>query len=127
MTGMLLFGTRMAYRPDLPAVRIDYIRVPGKDWVEDPDKRSLTNLDMRGPFLQIVDRAQAAVMDDLPKGFDLKEGQTQAETPTLPARVLREAIVHALMDRSYREHRPTQIILYANRIEIQNAGFSLKN
>ena len=78
MTGMLLFGTRMAYRPDLPAVRIDYIRVPGKDWVEDPDKRSLTNLDMRGPFLQIVDRAQAAVMDDLPKGFDLNQAVLKA-------------------------------------------------
>ena len=127
LTGMLLFGTRLAYRRDLPAVRIDYIRVPGKDWVEDPDKRFLTTVDMRGPLLQIVDRAQAAVMDDLPKGFDLKEGQTQADTPTLPARVLREAIVNALMHRSYREHRPTQIIRYANRIEIQNAGFSLKN
>jgi ATP-dependent DNA helicase RecG len=105
-TGMLLSGTRVAYRRDLPAVRIDYIRVPGKDWVEDPDKRFLTTVDMRGPLLQIVDRAQAAVMDDLPKGFDLKEGQTQADSPTPPARVLREAIVHALMDRSYREHRP---------------------
>jgi len=127
LTGMLLFGTRMAYRRELPAVRVDYIRVPGKEWVEDPDKRFVTTVDMRGPLLQIVDRAQAAVMDDLPKGFDLKEGQIQAETPTLPARVLREAIVNALMHRSYREHRPTQIIRYANRIEIHNAGFSLKN
>ena len=127
LTGMLLFGTRMAYRRELPAVRVDYIRVPGREWVEDPDKRFATTVDMRGPLLQIVDRAQAAVMDDLPKGFDLKEGQIQAETPTLPARVLREAIVNALMHRSYREHRPTQIIRYSNRIEIHNAGFSLKN
>lgn len=127
LTGMLLFGTRMAYRRELPAVRVDYIRVPGKEWVEDPEKRFATTVDMRGPLLQIVDRAQAAVMDDLPKGFDLKEGQIQADTPTLPARVLREAIVNALMHRSYREHRPTQIIRYSNRIEIHNAGFSLKN
>jgi len=127
LTGMLLFGTRKAYRRELPAVRVDYIRVPGKEWVEDPEKRFATTVDMRGPLLQIVDRAQAAVMDDLPKGFDLREGQIQAETPTLPARVLREAIVNALMHRSYREHRPTQIIRYSNRIEIHNAGFSLKN
>lgn len=127
LTGMLLFGTRMAYRRELPAVRVDYIRVPGKEWVEDPEKRFSSTVDMRGPLLQIVDRAQAAVMDDLPKGFDLQEGQIQAETPTLPARVLREAIVNALMHRSYREHRPTQIIRYSNRIEIHNAGFSLKN
>jgi ATP-dependent DNA helicase RecG len=127
LTGMLLFGTRKAYRRELPAVRVDYIRVPGKEWVEDPDKRFIATVDMRGPLLQIVDRAQAAVMDDLPKGFELKEGKVQAETPTLPARVLREAIVNALMHRSYREHRPTQIIRYSNRIEINNAGFSLKN
>jgi len=127
LTGMLLFGSRMAYRRELPAVRVDYIRVPGKEWVEDPEKRFSTTVDMRGPLLQLVDRAQAAVMDDLPKGFDLQEGQIQADTPTLPARVLHEAIVNALMHRSYREHRPTQIIRYANRIEIHNAGFSLKN
>lgn len=31
------------------------------------------------------------------------------------------------MHRSYREHRPTQIIRYDNRIEIINPGFSLKS
>jgi ATP-dependent DNA helicase RecG len=127
LTGMLLFGSRKALRRELPAVRVDYIRVPGKEWIEDPEKRFSATVDMRGPLLQIVDRAQAAVLDDLPKGFALKEGQVQAETPTLPARVLREAIVNALMHRSYKEHRPTQIIRYANRIEITNAGYSLKN
>ena len=127
LTGMLLFGSRKALRRELPAVRVDYIRVPGKEWIEDPEKRFTATVDMRGPLLQIVDRAQAAVLDDLPKGFALKEGQVQADTPTLPARVLREAIVNALMHRSYKEHRPTQIIRYANRIEIANAGYSLKN
>jgi ATP-dependent DNA helicase RecG len=33
---------------------------------------------------------------------------------------------YALMHRSYRENRPTQIIRYDNRIEIINPGFSLK-
>lgn len=42
-------------------------------------------------------------------------------------KALREAIVNALMHRSYREHRPTQIIRYDNRIEITNPGFSLKS
>jgi ATP-dependent DNA helicase RecG len=44
----------------------------------------------------------------------------------LPLRALREAIVNALMHRSYRVNRPTQIIRYDNRIEIVNAGYSLK-
>jgi ATP-dependent DNA helicase RecG len=34
---------------------------------------------------------------------------------------------YALMHRSYRENRPTQIIRYDNRIEIINPGFSLKS
>lgn len=127
MTGLLLFGSRLALRRELPAVRVDYVRVAGKEWISDPDRRFEATVDMRGPLLQLVERAQAAVMDDLPKGFDLKEGQIQADTPTLPARVLREAIVNALMHRSYREHQPTQIIRYSNRVEIRNVGFSLKN
>lgn len=31
------------------------------------------------------------------------------------------------MHRSYREHKPTQVIRYDNRIEIINPGFSLKS
>ena len=127
LTGLLFFGKRLALRRELPAVRVDYIRVAGKEWVPDPDRRYESTIDMRGPLLQLVDRAQATVQDDLPKGFELPEGSVQALTPSLPARALREAIVNALMHRSYRIDRPTQIIRYSNRIEIVNAGFSLKN
>ncbi len=45
----------------------------------------------------------------------------------LPVRVVREAIVNALMDRSYRTHSPVQILRYQNRIEIRNPGHSLKS
>jgi len=127
LSGLLLFGGRLALRRELPMVRVDYIRVAGKEWVSDPDRRFESTIDMRGPLLMLVDRVLSAVIDDLPKGFELTEGESQAQTPTLPARVLREAIVNALMHRSYREHQPTQVIRYSNRIEIRNAGFSLKN
>lgn len=127
LTGLLLFGTRQALRRELPAMRVDYIRVQGTEWVPDGEHRYESTIDMRGPLLQLVDRAQAAVVDDLPKGFELPEGSSQSNTPSLPSKALREAIVNALMHRSYRIHEPTQIIRYANRIEIRNAGFSLKN
>jgi ATP-dependent DNA helicase RecG len=127
LTGLLVFGKRSALRRELPAMRVDYIRVPGKEWVADPERRYEASIDMRGPLLQLVDRAQAAVLDDLPRGFDLPEGSIQAASPSLPARAIREAIVNALMHRSYRLHQPTQIIRYSNRIEILNAGYSLKN
>lgn len=126
LAGILLFGTRQALRRLLPTVRLDYIRVPGKEWVENPDERFSTT-DMRGPLLQVVQRAQDQVFEDLPKAFVLDEGRVQARGESLPARVLREAIVNAVMHASYRVNQPIQIIRYNNRIEIRNPGYSLKN
>jgi ATP-dependent DNA helicase RecG len=106
-------------------VRVDYIRVPGNEWIEDPESR-FTTIDMRGSLLEMVQRVFIQITDDLPKGFLLMEGEVQAENIGLPSRVLREAIVNALIHRTYRENQPIQIIRYANRIEIRNPGFSLK-
>jgi ATP-dependent DNA helicase RecG len=68
------------------------------------------------------------VLDNLPKGFGLEEGQLQrSDRPVIPLRALREALVNALMHRSYRVQAPVQVIRYANRLEIRNPGFSLKS
>ena len=48
VAGLLLFGMRQALRRLLPMMRVDYIRVPGNEWVADPDNRFRT-VDMRGP------------------------------------------------------------------------------
>lgn len=126
LAGVLLFGTSKLQRRVFPMHRVDYIRVPGNEWVEDADNR-FTTIDMRGSLITMLFRLIDAINADLPKGFLLKEGEVQATTISgLPFRVLREAIVNALMHRSYREHRPTQIIRYDNRIEIINSGYSLK-
>lgn len=116
--GLLVFGSKQAHRRLLPLARLDYIRVPGNEWVENPENR-FTTVDMRGPLIELVQRAFNAIADDLPKGFLLPEGQIQADTVGLPTKVLREAIVNALMHRSYRENQPIQIIRYSNRIEIK--------
>lgn len=123
--GLLLFGKRPSHRRLLPMVRVDYIRVPGNVWIEDPENR-FTTIDMRGPLLEMVQRIFSQITDDLPKGFLLPEGELQAENIGLPSRVLREAIVNSLIHRTYRENQPIQIIRYGNRIEIKNPGFSLK-
>ncbi|MGM9816165.1 MAG: ATP-binding protein, partial [Lepagella sp.] len=126
-TGLLVFGTRAALRREMPSVRVDYIRIPGTKWIEDPYRR-FESIDMRDSLLLLVGRAFNAVMDDLPKSFSLKSKSLQANRTTeVPDTVLREAIVNACIHQSLRTHRPIQIIRYSNRIEIINPGFSLKS
>ncbi|MBX9854012.1 MAG: putative DNA binding domain-containing protein [Gemmatimonadaceae bacterium] len=127
VAGLIVFGTRQALRRCFPMTRVDYIRVPGKEWVPDPEKRFDT-VELRDPLFKLIRRAQAAVLDDLPQSFGLEEGELQrTDTPIIPQRVIREALVNAVMHRSYRSHGPVQIIRYANRLEIRNPGFSLKS
>jgi ATP-dependent DNA helicase RecG len=127
VAGVLLFGTQMALRRCFPMVRVDYIRVPGRVWVKDPDRRFDT-VEIRAPLISAIRRATNAILDDLPKSFSLPSGEIQStDEPVLPARVIREAVVNAVMHRSYRiQGAPTQIIRYANRLEIRNPGHSLK-
>jgi ATP-dependent DNA helicase RecG len=118
----------MALRRLMPALRVDYIRVSGNRWVENPDKRFESTIDMRGAFILLVNRALNAITDDLPKGFELKDGNLQASTPIdIPNDTLREAIVNAFIHRSFRVNQPIQIIRYSNRLEITNPGYSLKS
>ena len=127
-TGLIVFGKSMALRRLMPALRVDYIRVSGNRWVENPDKRFESTIDMRGAFILLVNRALNAITDDLPKGFELKDGNLQASTPIdIPNDTLREAIVNAFIHRSFRVNQPIQIIRYSNRLEITNPGYSLKS
>ena len=125
--GLIVFGKKMALRRLMPMTRVDYIRIPGKIWVENPEERFSETLDMRGPIIELVSRTISTISDDLPKGFLLPEDSIHAESKSiLPVRVLREAIVNALIHRTYRVNQPIQILRYSNRIEIINAGYSLK-
>ena len=127
VAGLLLFGKPQALRRVFPMTRVDYIRVPGKEWVPDPERR-FDSLEIRDYLFRAIRRSLAAVLDDLPKAFGLAEGDAQrTDKPLIPQRVLREGIVNALMHRSYRSHAPIQIIRYSNRIEIRNPGHSLKS
>lgn len=124
--GILLFGTPLALRRCFPMMRIDYIRVPGRQWVEDPEHRFDT-LEIRAPLLSAIRKASNAISEDMLKSFSLPEGAlTREEEPVLPSRVIREAVVNAVMHRSYRIQGAIQIIRYANRLEIRNPGHSLK-
>lgn len=127
VAGLILFGKPVALRRSFPMTRVDYIRVPGREWVPDPERR-FDSIELRDPLFRLIRRVQAAILDDLPKAFGLAEGDLQRkDSPVIPQRAIREAVVNAVMHRSYRSHAPVQIIRYSNRLEIRNPGFSLKS
>jgi ATP-dependent DNA helicase RecG len=127
IAGLLLMGKPLALRRLLPAVRVDYVRINGTRWVENADQRVTTTLDLRDCLLRTIPRTESAILDDLPRHFRLKDGETQrSDVPLLPQPVIREAVVNALMHRDYHVSQPTLVIRYSNRIEIRNAGYSLK-
>jgi ATP-dependent DNA helicase RecG len=126
LAGILLFGSQKAIRRLFPLFRVDYIRVPGTQWMDEGEE-PFASIDMRDSVMRLIRRSVAAVMDDLPTSLSLPAGAIQRESvATVPLRVVREAVVNALMHRSYRKQGPIQIIRYANRLEIRNPGYSLK-
>jgi len=125
IAGLMLFGTTAALRRNFPSTRVDYIRVPGREWVPNPEER-YQGMELRGPLLTLIPRVINTVLDDLPSAFALTEdGIHRQDIPLVPRTVIREAIVNAMMHRSYRLRQPMQIIRYSNRIEIRNPGHSL--
>ena len=127
VAGLLLLGKPLSLRRLLPAMRVDYVRIAGSQWVEDPDQRFITTLDLREPLLRLIPKLESAIVDDLPKHFRLKEGELQrTDEPLLPYKVIREAVVNAVMHRDYQVNQPIIVVRYSNRIEIRNAGYSLK-
>jgi ATP-dependent DNA helicase RecG len=127
VAGLLLFGRAMALRRCLPMMRIDYLRLPGRRWIDDA-AHAFDAVEIRAPLLLAIPRVVAAIMDDLPTRFSLPPGElVRQDAPLLPLRVVREAVVNAVMHRSYRIHGAIQILRYQNRIEIRNPGHSLKS
>ena len=125
LAGLILFGKRAALRRHLPMMRIDYIRVPGREWVPTPDER-FESIDILDPLMIAVPRTISAILDDIPNAFRLPANADQrADVPLIPRTAIREAVVNAVMHRSYRQRSPVQIIRYGNRIELRNPGHSL--
>lgn len=125
LAGLLLFGKESALRRHVPMARVDYIVVPGQEWVPNPEER-YQGLELRGPLVTLVPRVLNQVLGDIKKVPSLRGSELhRTETPVVPTTVLREAIVNAVMHRNYRTRSPIQIIRYANRLEFRNPGYSL--
>jgi len=125
VAGVLLFGKRLSLRRLFPAARVDYIRVPGTEWVPDPDRR-YESIEVREPLLVAFRRIYNAIVDDLPKSFALDPGRPERRDQlALPEAAIREALVNALTHRDYRVPSAVQVLRYKDRIEVRNPGYSL--
>lgn len=125
LAGLVLFGKRAILRRHVPLSRIDYIRVPGREWVPNPDER-FESVEIIDPLMLAIPRTISAILDDIPNAFHLPaDADQRSDVPLIPRSAIREAVVNAVMHRSYRHRSPVQIIRYANRLELRNPGHSL--
>ena len=125
VAGILLFGSTIALRRLFPAIRVDYIRVAGTEWVPDAS-RPYDCLEIRAPLLVAFRKAYTAVLEDLVRSFSLEPGSpARKEVPKIPESVVREVLANALVHRSYRVPSAIQVIRFNDRIEVRNPGHSL--
>jgi ATP-dependent DNA helicase RecG len=125
VAGLVAFGRYAALRRVAPLFRIDYIRMPGTQWIDDPEERGDT-IELLEPLLMAIPRVVQNVLADIPKATRIHGNAIERdELPLLPTLAIREAVVNAVMHRSYRTRQPIQIIRYADRIELRNPGASL--
>jgi len=126
VAGLILFGSAIALRRYFPLHRVDYILIQGTDWISDYQEGYHT-IEIREPLMAAIPRLVTNVLNDLPTRFQSSEdGIQRSEIPLIPRKVIREAIVNAVMHRDYSQRSPIQIIKYSNRLEIHNPGHSLK-
>ncbi len=118
----------MALRRLFPlATRIDYLIIDGKEWVPSPKERYSQSYEFREALVLAIPRITTHIMRDIPNAFSMQpNGIYRKDIPLIPNIVIREALCNAVMHRDYVAGQSVQIIRYANRIEFQNPGYSLK-
>lgn len=76
---------------------------------------------IRGPLIEQIDAAVRAVLDELAQGLILS-GSGFKTHHLYPERVVKEAIVNAVIHRDYRLNRDIFIRLFDDRIEVESPG-----
>lgn len=76
---------------------------------------------IRGPLIDQIDQAVRAVLDELAEGLTLSSSGFQTRH-VYPERVVKEAIVNAVVHRDYRLNRDIFIRVYDDRIEVESPG-----
>jgi ATP-dependent DNA helicase RecG len=114
--GLLMFGKQPQRR--LPQSSIMFAVFKGTDITDDLiDKKEIT-----GTVTELIDKTAGLIQLYIPTPSTI-EGTQRKETIHVPPKVVREAIVNAVMHRDYSiSHRKIQVHVYSNRIEITSPG-----
>lgn len=76
---------------------------------------------IRGPLIDQIDTAVKTVLDELAQGITLSGSGFKARH-MYPERVVKEAIVNAVIHRDYRLNRDIFIRIFDDRIEVESPG-----
>jgi len=76
---------------------------------------------VRGPLVEQIDAAVRLVLDELAAGLTLASSGFKAKH-VYPERVVKEAIVNAVIHRDYRLNRDIFIRIFDDRIEVESPG-----
>ena len=76
---------------------------------------------VRGPLVDQIDAAVRLVLDELAQGLTLSSSGFRS-LHAYPARVVKEAIVNAVIHRDYRLNRDIFVRIFDDRIEIESPG-----
>lgn len=125
VAGVLMFGTLALIQRCFPAFRVDLIEIEGTEWVTSPNDRGAGRA-FQGPLLEVVRDVLRVLRQEIPERFALRPGEAQRLADPMHV-ALREAVHNALMHQDYRIHRPTQVRRFADRLEIENPGASLRD
>jgi len=75
----------------------------------------------RGPLIRLIDDTVKAVLNELSEGVELASSGFKAQH-RYPARVVKEAIVNAVIHRDYRLNRDIEIRIFDDRLEVESPG-----
>lgn len=76
---------------------------------------------VRGPLIEQIDATVRMVLDEIAKGVTLSGSGFKAKH-AYPERVVKEAIVNAVIHRDYRLNRDIFIRIFDDRIEVESPG-----
>lgn len=112
---MLLFGRTP--QKHVPQAEVRYAHYRGNDL----SGELLDDKTFDGTLIDVLERTVTVLTDVLPVR-SVVEGVRRVEFPSIPGKVLREALVNAMCHRQYAITGPIRVLLFGDRLEVVNPG-----